>query len=64
MSKRGSRIIACIMLVIGVIFFIIALNNPQFSWPWSNTISNCVYVVYLIVMVILFIAPFEKKNRH
>lgn len=62
MSKRGSRIIACILLVIGVIFFIIALNNPQFSWPWGNTITNRIYMVCLIVVVILFVAPFKKKK--
>ena len=62
MGKRGSRIIACILLVIGVIFFIIALNNPQFSWSWGNTITNRIYMVYLIVVVILFVAPFKKKK--
>lgn len=62
MSKRISRIIACIMLVIGVVFFIVALNNPQFSWPWGNTITNCIYTLYLIVIAMLFVAPFKKKE--
>mgnify|MGYP003254158407 CR=1 FL=1 len=62
MSKRISRIIVRIMLVIGVVFFIVALNNPQFSWPWGNTITNCIYMTYLIAMVMLFVAPFKKKK--
>ena len=62
MSKRISRIIVRIMLVIGVVFFIVALNNPQFSWPWGNTITNCIYMAYLIAMVMLFVAPFKKKK--
>lgn len=56
MSKRILRIVACTMLVIGAIFFIVALNNPQLSWPWSNTIAYSIYVAYLIVMVVLFVA--------
>lgn len=35
MNKRKSRIIAFAMLVIGVCFIAVALNNPQLSWPWS-----------------------------
>lgn len=62
MSKRISRIIACIMLVIGVVFFIVALNNPQFSWPWGNTITNGIYMLYLVVIVMLFVVPFKKKK--
>lgn len=50
------------MLVIGVIFFIIALNSPQLSWPWSNGITYSIYVAYLIVMVVLFVVSFRKKK--
>ncbi len=39
MTKKFSRIIAVIMLVIAVIFIGIALNNSQASFPWSNTIT-------------------------
>lgn len=62
MSKRVLRIVACAMLVIGMIFFIVALNNPQLSWPWSNTITYSIYVAYLIVMVVLFVVAFKKKK--
>ena len=62
MSRKMSRVIACIMLVIGIAFVIVALNNPQLSWPWSNTISFIIYFTYIILMIILFIAPFKKKG--
>ncbi len=62
MSKRISRFIACTMLVIGVVFLAIALNNPQLNWPWNNIITRLLYFAYLVVMVVLFIAPFKKKK--
>ncbi|WP_302789129.1 hypothetical protein [Anaerostipes caccae] len=62
MNKRKSRIIAFAMLVIGVCFIAVALNNPQLSWPWSNTITYFLYFVYLLGMAVLFIAPFKEKK--
>ena len=61
MTKKYSRIIAVIMLVIAVIFIFVALNNPQASFPWSNTITYILYGLYVVIMVVLFIAPFKKK---
>ena len=61
MTKKYSRIIAVIMLVIAVIFIFVALNNPQASFPWSNTITYIFYGIYVVIMVVLFIAPFKKK---
>ena len=61
MTKKYSRIIAVIMLVIAVIFIFVALNNPQASFPWSNTITYILYGLYVVIMVALFIAPFKKK---
>ena len=62
MSRKMSRVIACLMLVIGIAFVIVALNNPQLSWPWSNTISFFIYFTYFILTVFLFVAPFKKKG--
>ena len=62
MTKKHSRIIAVIMLVIAVIFIGIALNNPQASFPWSNTITYIFYGIYIIVMMVLFVVPFNKSK--
>ncbi len=62
MSKKLSRIIAIIMLLIGIFFILFAFSHPEMSWPWSNTISYTLYLIYLIVMVVFFIAPFKKKD--
>ena len=61
MTKKYSRIIAVIMLVIAVIFIFVALNNPQASFRWSNRITYILYGLYVVIMVALFIAPFKKK---
>lgn len=62
MNKKISRIIAGIMFVTGVVFIAVALNNPQLSWPWSNTITYTIYLVYFVVMLVLLIAPLKKKK--
>ena len=61
MTKKYSRIIAAIMLVIAIVFIFIALNNQQASFPWSNAITYILYGIYVVIMVVLFIAPFKKK---
>ena len=62
MMKKCSRIIALIMLVIGVVFIFIALNNPQASFPWSNMVTYIFYGIYVVMMIVLFIAPFKRKK--
>ena len=62
MTKKYSRIIAVIMLVIAIVFIFIALNNPQASFPWSNAITYILYGVYALIMLVLFIAPFKRKK--
>ena len=54
MTKKHSRIIAVIMLVIAVIFIGIALNNPQASFPWSNTITYIFYGKFMVNLDYLF----------
>ena len=43
MTKKSSRIVAVIMLIIAIIFFVVALNNPQASFPWNNIITYILY---------------------
>lgn len=61
MTKKTSRIIGIVMLVLALTFIIFAFNHPEMSFPWSNTISYLLYGVYAIVTVILLIAPTKKK---
>ena len=61
MTKKYSSIFAAIMLVIAFGFIFIVLNYPQASFPWSNAITYILYGIYVVIMVVLFIAPFKKK---
>ena len=61
MKKSTSRIIGLLMLIIAVIFIMFALNHPEMSFPWNNTITLLLYVLYFLVTVVLLIAPKMKK---
>ena len=51
------------MFLAAAAFIIVALNNPQASFPWSNVITYGIYIVYIIVMMLFIIAPFGKRNQ-
>lgn len=39
MSKKVSRIIGGIMLILAVAFLFVALGHPEMSFPWGNGIT-------------------------
>lgn len=61
MKKRISRIIGLTMLIIAIVFIMFALNHPEKSFPWNNTITWLLYGIYFLVTVVLLIAPKMKK---
>ena len=61
MNKSISRIIGVIMLIVAFVFIMFALNHPEKSFPWNNTITWYLYGVYFLVTVVLLIAPKMKK---
>ena len=61
MKKHISRIIGLVMIVIAIAFVAFALNHPEMSFPWNNTITWGLYGMYTVVTVILLIAPTKKK---
>ena len=61
MNKSISRIIGLTMLIIAIVFIMFALNHPEKSFPWSNTITWLLYGLYILVTVMLLIAPKTKK---
>ena len=60
LSKKKSRIIASIMLILAIVFFVFAITHPTASFPWSNAVTYFIYAVYFFIMVLLFIAPRKK----
>ena len=61
MKKSTSRIVGLVMLIIAVAFIMFAVNHPEMSFPWNNTITWLLYGVYFLVAVVLLIAPRIKK---
>lgn len=53
MKKSTSRIIGLLMLIIAVIFIMFALNHPEKSFPWNNTITWLLYGVCFLVTIVL-----------
>lgn len=62
MSKKLSRIIAAVMLVLAIAFLTFALTHPNASFPWSNTVTYVIYAVYVLAMAVMFIAPFKREK--
>ena len=61
MKKSITRIIGVIMLIVAIVFIVFALNHPEKSFPWNNTITWLLYGIYFLVTVVLLIAPKLKK---
>ena len=61
MKKSASRIVGLVMLIIDVAFIMFAVNHPEMSFPWNNTITWLLYGLYVLVTVVLLIAPKMKK---
>jgi ABC-type transport system involved in cytochrome c biogenesis permease subunit len=55
-SKKKTLIgIGIAMLLFAIGFFLYALNNPQFSFPWSNTLTYSIYLIYIVVIIVCFV---------
>ena len=53
MKKRIAKILGLIMLIIAIAFIVFALNHPEMSFPWNNTITWLLYGLYILVTVML-----------
>lgn len=60
MTKKLSRIIAVLMLILAIAFVVYALNHPEAGFSWNNSITYALYIAWLVVMIFLFIAPFKR----
>ena len=61
MKKNVSRMIGLAMAVLAIAFVVFALNHPEMSFPWSNTVTWRLYGLYAIVTGVFLIAPAKKK---
>ena len=47
--------------IIAIAFIVFALNHPEMSFPWNNTITWLLYGLYIFVTAMLLIAPKTRK---
>ena len=50
MKRKIFLGISIAMLLLAAGFMVYAFNNPQASFPWSNTITYMIYAVYAVMM--------------
>lgn len=55
--------IAVIMTLLAIIFIVIALSHPELSFPWSNTVTYILYVLYMAAMIVIYILGIIKRNK-
>jgi uncharacterized membrane protein len=63
MKNKMLKYVGIVMMIVAVIFVIVAFNNPEFAWPWSNTITCIIYGTYLITMCVTFITGQILSNK-
>ncbi|WP_418418302.1 hypothetical protein [Anaerotignum lactatifermentans] len=61
MTKRACRKLGLLLLVLAVCCVVYALGHPTGSFPWSNSVTYGVYLVYILVTAAFLWAPFGKK---
>lgn len=53
-KEKLFLLIGILMLLIAMIFILVALNHPEMSFPWSNTVTYIIYGIYVIIMILMF----------
>lgn len=61
MTKRACRKLGLLLLVLAVCCVVYALGHPTGNFPWSNSVTYGVYLVYILVTAAFLWAPFGKK---
>lgn len=61
MKRDVFRIMGLVMILGAIIFLVFALNHPEMSFPWSNTVTWSIYGIYAVVTVILLIVSVKKR---
>lgn len=68
--KVVLRLISLVMFVVAVVFVLIAMSNPTLghvfyigSFRVDGDVLDIFYMVYLVIMVLLFLASFIGKRE-
>lgn len=55
--------IGAVLSAAAVIFFLYALNNPQASFPWSNSVSYALYALYAALTAVFFLLGWKSRKK-
>lgn len=62
--KKNNRLFLMIGIVMGMVSIcsvLLALNNSQASFPWNNTITYGIYIIYVIATILFIFIGLKKK---
>lgn len=59
-KKRTFLIIGIVMILAAIAFINYALNNPQGSFPWDNSITYGIYLIYIVVTISFIVKGIRK----
>lgn len=59
MTKKKSRSVGIVMIMIAIVFICYALGHPESAFPWSNTVTYVLYGAYFLITIVALIAPFQ-----
>ena len=62
-KRKNFLIIGIVLVIVAVVFTVVALLNPQLSFPWSNAFTYGLYTGYGIVTLLMFILAVFSKNK-
>lgn len=54
MDKKKYKFIGTMMLFAMIAFITYALSNPQASFPFPNSVTYIIYILYILVMGFMF----------
>jgi uncharacterized membrane protein len=64
-KSKVFLLIGIVLFLVMIIFVIYALNHPEASWPWDNSITYLFYLFYFIITISMFILSivFKKSQK-
>ena len=62
MKKKIYGVVSLVLVIGAIIFVIFALNNPQFSFLFSNTITYLIYITYIVLTIVMTTLYFKSKG--
>ena len=53
----------CLLSIIAIVFVLYAVNNPQASFPWNNSVTFAIYGAYGIIISLIWGLVFKHKPK-